>query len=121
MRIIKIVLLALLVLTGCLFGYDRIRQSVTGAGEGPAIQCDSDILEISVRQPQSDLLGELAGSDLRDAVPWHLAQVVEETKVHEFHDNDLVFSFVLCVLNKCEDNNGDSIYLFIYLQKHRIS
>lgn len=66
MRIIKIVLLALLVLTGCLFGYDRIRQSVTGAGEGPAIQCDSDILEISVRQPQSDLLAGVTASDPQD-------------------------------------------------------
>lgn len=66
MKIMKITLIVLLALTAGLFGFDRIRQNVTGAGEGPSIQCDGDILEISVLQPESDLLAGVTASDPQD-------------------------------------------------------
>ncbi len=66
MRTLKILLVILLVVTTGLFGITTIYQRTSGVNVRPEIYCDQATLEISVQQPESDLLVGLTATDEQD-------------------------------------------------------
>lgn len=66
MRIIRISLIILLVVVTFLFGYTEITQRTSGKQEGPRIQCDTDIVQVSVNHTAADLLAGVTASDAQD-------------------------------------------------------
>lgn len=66
MRTIKVTLILLLVITCGLYAATSVYQQVSGVHDVPEIQCSQDTLQISVQQPQSDLLPGVTASDKQD-------------------------------------------------------
>lgn len=66
MRTIKILLVILLLVTTGLFGITTIHQRTSGVRVRPEIRCDQTTLEISVQQPEADLLVGLTATDEQD-------------------------------------------------------
>ncbi len=66
MRYIKITLLSLFVLVGALFAFTTVRQSASGQTIGPKIQCDSELVEVSVYDDEAALLAGVTASDAQD-------------------------------------------------------
>jgi len=66
MRFLKIILIVLLVAVGALYLFTEARDLASGADVPPVIQCDSDLLEISVSQGEEALLAGVHASDQQD-------------------------------------------------------
>lgn len=66
MRIIKLLLIALLVAVGALYGLTTASELVSGGDVPPTIRCDSELLEISVSDEESVLLSGVTASDKQD-------------------------------------------------------
>ena len=66
MRYIKMILLTLFVVVGVLFGITTLRDAASGRSVGPKIQCDSELLEVSVSDDTEALLAGVTASDAQD-------------------------------------------------------
>ena len=66
MRTIKMILIVVLVLVTAAFCLTNFSQSLTGANVGPTISCGSDVLDISVSDPESALLTGITAQDRQD-------------------------------------------------------
>lgn len=66
MRIIKYLLALLLAVTALLFAMTEIRERVSGKSQGPSIVCDTDTVEISVRDGEDALLTGITARDPQD-------------------------------------------------------
>ncbi len=66
MRTLKIVLLTVLILVSGLYGYLRLTQALEGAQTPPSLTSDREVLEVSVKDPESALYAGLTATDDRD-------------------------------------------------------
>ena len=66
MRILKITLIILLVVVGILFGYQKADKALSGRNVAPKITCQSDSIQISVKDDSSALLAGVTASDAQD-------------------------------------------------------
>ena len=66
MRILRITLIILLVVVGILFGYQKADKILSGRDVAPKITCQSDSIQISVKDDPSALLEGLTASDEQD-------------------------------------------------------
>lgn len=66
MRILKMLLIALLAVVGVLFALTTVNQRFSGAKVPPAIQCGSELLEVSVQDGDDVLLSGVTATDKQD-------------------------------------------------------
>lgn len=66
MRIIKLLLIALLAVTGVLYGLTTLGEAFSDSDVPPQIQCPEEILEVSVSDGQETYLTGLSASDKQD-------------------------------------------------------
>lgn len=66
MRYIKMMLIALLVLVGALYGLTTAGQYFSGVDVPPTISCDSDVIEVSVSDEDAVLMAGVTASDRQD-------------------------------------------------------
>lgn len=66
MKIIKLILVIVLILTSALYGATEVRDQISGKTEGPTITNEVEILEISVKDDESKLLQGLTAQDAQD-------------------------------------------------------
>ena len=66
MRYIKIMLVALLVVVGALYASNEMNRRLSGVEVPPTIRCDSDVVEVSVRDEDAMLLAGVTASDKQD-------------------------------------------------------
>jgi len=66
MRAIKTILIILLVVTAALFLFTNISGQLSGANVGPRISCATDVLDVSVSDPESALLHGVTAEDRQD-------------------------------------------------------
>lgn len=66
MRILKLALIALLAVTGILFGLTTANRFMSGSHIPPTITCPSDMLEVSVSDEEAALLADVTASDKQD-------------------------------------------------------
>lgn len=66
MRYIKIILIALLVVIGVMFGLTELNRSLSGADVPPTITCDSELIEVSVTAEDALLLSGVTAADKQD-------------------------------------------------------
>lgn len=81
MRLLKITLIALLVVVTIAFGFTRLDERLSGANEPPKIQCDSELLELSVRDNESALLAGITAYDAQDGDLTASVQVLSISKL----------------------------------------
>lgn len=66
MRILKMLLIALLAVVGGLYALTTVNQRFSGVRVPPTIQCDSELLEVSVQDADDVLLSGVTASDRQD-------------------------------------------------------
>lgn len=66
MRILKIALIALLVCVGLLYCLTTVNRQLSGVHIPPTIQCDSDLVEVSVSDAEAALLAGVTATDKQD-------------------------------------------------------
>ncbi len=66
MKILKITLIAVLILVTGLYGYTTVSQSLSGKGQGPVIESQQELLEVSIHDTQSVLLTGITAWDEQD-------------------------------------------------------
>ena len=66
MKLIKILLLAALLVTGSLYGVTWVGEHLTGRLDAPELNCPDTVLEISVHDEESALLAGLTAKDAQD-------------------------------------------------------
>lgn len=66
MRILKTTLIILLAAVSILFGYQKTNETMSGRKEPPKITCQSDAIQVSVKDDVSALLEGVSASDAQD-------------------------------------------------------
>ena len=66
MRAIRWILCALLVVTAVLYTATGVMEHLSGTNEGPVIECGEDVIEVSVRASDAELLAGVTARDDRD-------------------------------------------------------
>lgn len=66
MRLVKILLIITLVVVSVLYGFTMFTQSMDSSNDAPTLQCDTDVLELSVADDESVLLTGVTAKDRQD-------------------------------------------------------
>lgn len=66
MKFIKMILIALLVLVGALYGGTTVNRHLSGVDIPPTVVCDSELIEVSVSDDDAVLLSGVTASDEQD-------------------------------------------------------
>lgn len=81
MKLLKMILIALLALVAVLYGATELNLRLSGKQEGPRIQCDSQVLEISVRDGEDALLAGVTAADKQDGDLTDRIQILSVSKL----------------------------------------